>query len=175
MDKKEKIRQMKALDEKILNERAFISHYEEARSKPEYGWGHIGKIMLVGQNPAWSNKEGKRGDSHFDEFFLELIDPLTKKDFYFTNLIKFPADLGELEDHVFEISLRYLKEEIKIVEPKIIITLGRKSREWVEKLNISFFSIEHPGSIRYGNLTETAWKRKFNDILSTYKLLTKGK
>ena len=169
-----KKKQMKQLNTSIAENLEFGHYYAKNNCKPEFGWGRAGKIMFVGQNPAFSNSEGKRGDSDFDKFFLELVAPLTKEDFYFTNLVKFPADLGDLEDDIFELSLGYLREEIKIVEPKIIITLGNKSREWVEKLKISYFSLIHPGAIRYGSITEADWKRKLNDILSTYKLLTKG-
>jgi uracil-DNA glycosylase len=165
---------MALLNEQIKTELSFQQYYTDDECKPEFGWGAAGKIMFVGQNPSWSNKEGKRGDSEFDKRFLELVSPLDRHDFYFTNLIKFPADLGEMEDTVFKTSLFYLKEEIAIVEPKIIITLGNKAKEWVEKLNISFFSVYHPSSIKYGSITEVAWQKKLNDILSTYKLLTKG-
>ena len=166
---------MKQLNSEIRMNMDFEHYYRKNNCQPEFGWGRAAKIMFIGQNPAFSNLTGKRGDSNFDKYFLELVAPLTKEDFYFTNLIKFPADLGELEDDIFEQALHYLKAEIKIVEPKIIITLGNRSKEWVEKIGISFFSIIHPGAIRYGSMTEADWKRKLNDILSTYKLLTKGK
>ena len=169
-----KQKQMILLNKKILHDSHFDRIYAAGDCKPEFGWGRANKIMFIGQNPSFSNLSGKRGDSEFDKFFLELIDPLTKEDFYFTNLIKFPADLGDLEDDVFVRSLSYLKEEIKIVEPKIIITLGRRAQEWVEKLKISYFSLVHPSAMKYGTITEVDWKRKLNDILSTYKLLTKG-
>lgn len=169
-----KKKEMKQLNEAVFNDISFGHFYQKYNCIPEFGWGRAEKIMFVGQNPAFTNLSGKRGDSEFDKFFLELIAPLTKKDFYFTNLVKFPADLGELEDEIFEKSLLYLQWEIKIVNPKIIITLGNRSKEWVEKLGQSYFSLVHPGAIKYGTITEQDWKRKLNDILSTYKLLTKG-
>lgn len=151
--------------------------YWHAGETIEYGWGKAGKIMFIGQNPSNSNRTGKRGDSDFDKEFLEIIkkEGLTRKDFYFTNLIKIPVDMADVQRDDFMRSLNFVIDEVKIVEPDLIITLGKYSREWFAKARINFYSLPHPSSIRYGSITEEQWRKELKKILTTHKLLKKGK
>lgn len=164
---------MKDLNKKI-KESFFYWRYEK---EIEYGWGNAGKIMFIGQCPSNSNRTGKRGDSDFDKEFLRILelDGMTKKDFYFTNLIKIPIDFADVERNDFVNSVNFLIDEVKIVEPDLIITLGKPAREWFAKAKINFYSLTHPSAIRYGSITEEGWRKELKKILTTHKLLKKGK
>lgn len=150
--------------------------YKTYDTEIEWGWGRAGKIMFIGQCPAMSNNTGKRGDSEFDKFFLKLLEPLgiTKKDFYFTNLIKRPVHISEVDPRDIAVSTSYLRIESEIVKPDVIIALGNDAKNWFGKLNINFYSIIHPSAIRYGSITEDVWRNRLKDILSTNKLMKKN-
>lgn len=162
---------MEELKMEILSDPLYRTYDTEI----EWGWGRANKIMFIGECPSSSNLTGKRGDSNFDKFFFEILKPLkiTKKDFYFTNLIKRPVDIYDIDPVDIAQSASYLRTEVEIVKPDVIITLGKHAKNWFGKLNINFYSIVHPSSTRYGSITEEEWRHRLKQILSTNKLIKK--
>lgn len=162
---------MQEINSKIADSVFYYSY----RDQIEYGWGKAGKIMFVGQNPSFANTTGKRGDSDFDKEFLRVLklEGITKKDFYFTNLIKIPIDMADVTERDFIESLNFVLDEVKVVEPDLIITLGKYARQWFAKSRINFYSLPHPSAIRYGSITEEWWRKELKKILKTHKALSK--
>lgn len=139
----------------------------DRRFKHEFGWGVLDKIMFIGQCPAFSNWKGKRGNSEFDKFFMELIQPigLTFSDFYFTNLVKIPVKISDMNEAVLEHCATHLIDEVKLVKPKAIFALGKYAYQFSKKAGIDCKPLAHPGSIKYGNITEEAWKQELKEKL----------
>lgn len=162
--------QMEQFREMVESDRFYV---DATGYKIEWGWGKAGRIMFIGQCPAQSNWMGKRGDSDFDKAFLNLLKPLKidPEKFYFTNVVKIPVKMEVLPDYIFERNARYLYDEIQIVNPKIIIALGRYAKDALGLIKVNFFSIPHPGSIRYGNISEDNWRKNLKEIIRTYKSL----
>lgn len=142
----------------------------DKRFKHEFGWGVFGKIMFIGQCPAFSNKNGKRGNSEFDKFFLELIQPLglTFSDFYFTNLVKIPVKINDVNPEVLEHCASHLLKEVEIVKPKVILCLGKFSYLYARKAGINCRPLAHPGSIKYNTITQEQWILELSQKLHQY-------
>lgn len=80
----------------------------------------------VGENP---NRKALLGPKGCGPYFERLIRS-TKyyEDFYITNALK------TLED---KINQKYLNEEIDLIQPRKIITLGQKADKFLQKMNIN--------------------------------------
>lgn len=142
----------------------------DRRFKHEFGWGVLNKIMFIGQCPAFSNTQGKRGNSEFDKFFMTLIEPLglSFTDFYFTNLVKTPVKINDMNEAVLKHCATHLVDEVKLVKPQLVLCLGKFSYQYAKKAGIQCRPLAHPGSIRYGNMTEEQWKEELKVKLHQY-------
>lgn len=145
----------------------------DAQYQPEFGWGTPGKIMIIGISPGKSNPNGLQGNSPWDEFFLRLIKPfnLTPDDFYFTNLIKIPCNVRELDPSVLEHAGNHVIDEIDAVNPTAIITLGAPPFHTLKKNSglkgRSLTKMTHPSAMKYGGITKEAWLEEFEQALNT--------
>ncbi len=135
-------------------------------------------ILLVGEAPgAKEIEQGKpfvgQAGKNLDHF-LEILE-LEREDIYITNVVKFrpyrvsaktgkkvnrPPNRQEIEKHI-----QYLQEEIEIIQPKIIVTLGNvplrallrddqaKIGDYhgkiIDKDPFFIFPLYHPASILY--------------------------
>jgi DNA polymerase len=107
--------------------------------KPVFGEGNPdADIMFIGEAPGTQEAEtgrpfvGKAG-KHLD-LLLRSID-LQREDVYITNIVKDrPPD--NRNPHVTEIEIYspFLREQLAIIQPKIIATLGRFAMEFIIKL-----------------------------------------
>lgn len=85
-------------------------------------------IMIIGddsnlyENGDWETKKESSG-----EFFIKLCElvGLTKKDFYLTNVIKCNAKMSEMTEEEITFYKEILEMEIALVNPKIIVPLGK--------------------------------------------------
>lgn len=134
---------------------------------PELGWGESDEYFFIGQCPALTNKDGKRGTSNFDKFFLELLDEagFRKDQFYFTNLVKIPILINYVSEASIEHCGHHVLEELEIIKPKVVITLGQYASNWIRNQNIPHYELKHPGSIRYkGSIARTMWVEELKQI-----------
>lgn len=124
----------------------------------EKGWGVPGKILFVGQCPAPSSIDKKEGESDFDKFFISLLEEVgvSKNDFFFTNLVKSPmssSTMGLLTREELDHWYDHLDEEIGLIRPKVIVTLGKFSGAWGasrrEKHQCKIIDIQHPSFLYY--------------------------
>lgn len=86
-------------------------------------------IMLVGEAPgAAEDREGRPFIGASGKFLAEMLEDigLSRQDVYITNIVKYrpPANRDPLPDEI-ETFKPYLQQQIDIIKPKIIITLGR--------------------------------------------------
>lgn len=134
---------------------------------PELGWGTPEKILFVGQCPAFSNIHGVRGTSKFDKFFLELLKPvgLTSNDFFFTNLVKVPAKMSLLSEEALDHCASHVKDEIALIRPKFIFTLGKFSYQSLKKKGVRVYGMTHPGAIHHGAISIEQWQEGLKNLL----------
>lgn len=86
-------------------------------------------LMFIGDDPnLYENGEGDTKRESSGEFFLKLCElvGLNKKDFYLTNVIKCNARLSEMTDEEIEFYKEILEMEIALINPKIIVPLGKE-------------------------------------------------
>jgi uracil-DNA glycosylase family 4 len=155
------------------------------------------KVLLVGEAPGGEEEKlgrpfvGKAG-KNLDEFIV--LAGLERKDLYITNVVKFrptklspktgravnrTPDKNEIEDF-----LPLLKEEIKSVNPQVVVTLGNVPLKAVtedskisigdchgkviEKGGIKIFPLYHPASIIYNRSLADTYKE---DVLKLKEYL----
>ncbi len=90
-------------------------------------------IMFVGEAPGKNEDEqGKPFVGAAGKFLSEMLGSinLKREDIYITNVVKYrPPENRDPEPEEIEACMPWLHEQIKIIEPKIIVTLGRHAME----------------------------------------------
>lgn len=152
------------------------------------------KIMFVGEGPGAKEDElGKPfvgAAGKFLDEMLEIIN-LKRRDVYIANIVKCrpPRNRDPLPKEK-EICWNWLEQQIKIIQPKLVVTLGRHSMEsFLSGQKISechgkalrrkipnlgkqvFFTLYHPAAALYnGSMRETLIK-DFKKIPKVLKLV----
>ncbi len=141
----EKFDKMKEIRDRVLHLRESPLYEYRVQNKyfPVVGEGsHVAHIMFIGEAPGKNEAEtarpfcGKSGKV-LDEM-LESIS-LNRSDVYITNIVKDrpPENRDPSEDEI-KIYAPFLDEQIDIIQPKVIATLGRFSMAYVmNKLGLS--------------------------------------
>jgi len=165
LTKKQKIEELnKEYEEKIKNE------IEEKKLKLSKnfvpGEGNLNaKIFIVGQAPGEEEDKQKRP---FVGKAGKLLDEVLKKnrikreECYITSVVQFfPFENRVPEDYEVQMCLPFLKKQIEIVKPEIIVLLGNvaakafgfslKDRGFHSTLNGKFFVTFHPAAALRGN------------------------
>jgi len=179
-----------------LNQEIKIASEKEfANRKVVFGEGKINSdIMLIGEAPG--GEEDKQGRPFVGSAgknlnqFLNVLE-LKRENIYISNVVKIrpfklspktgkpvnrPPDASELN-----LFIPYLKKEIDIINPKIIVTLGNTALRAVlddktasigdyhgkisHKNNLSIFALYHPASIIYNQ----SLKEVYNEDLLKLK------
>ncbi len=113
-------------------------------------------IMFIGEAPGKNeDAQGKPFVGAAGKFLSEMLATinLKREDIYITNVVKYrPPENRDPEPEEIEACMPWLHEQIKIIEPKIIVTLGRHA-------------MEHfiPGK-KISEVHGQAFRRKFDDI-----------
>lgn len=93
--------------------------------------GRSAKMMLVMDCPNWSDEDaGKMGEGKANDYLRAAIKNagLSYRDVYITSLVKAPKDKGgQLENEMIIGCQDYLKREIDLLKPPVIVTLGSKT------------------------------------------------
>ncbi len=120
----------------LLNERVLTCENCVLRAtcrRPVPGAGNFGaKIMIIGEAPGkeediqWAPFVGRSGKLLTN--ILESLDLLRERDYYITNIVKCrpPENRDPLPGEISTCS-PYLVEQINLMKPELIITLGRFS------------------------------------------------
>jgi DNA polymerase len=106
-------------------------HRSRNRAVPGEGPTHA-EMMFIGEGPgARENEQGRPFVGAAGKFLDQLLEQagVTRADVWITNVVKCrpPGNRDPLPDEVETCTSNYLQHQIKIVNPSIIVTLGRFS------------------------------------------------
>lgn len=164
----------------------YLGRCEENRGRQVLGrkCGKQPKIIFVGQNP-WSNpiilRKGKTRyafTGKAGELLDECLEEYRLYDMsYITNLVRCSTPGNEQLDKVeVKACLRYLRNEIEIIKPKLIVALGSTSRKWLRghyenfhKVKLSatsrmVYSMPHPSYVLRGGMGGATYRDNFIKI-----------
>ena len=126
--------QLDAIAQQILNCRKCPLH--KTRKNPVPGEGNPqAKIMFIGEAPGyWEDVKGKPFVGAAGKFLDTLIAilNLSRKDIFITNVLKCrPPKNREPSPNEVQQCTPYLDKQIRIIQPKFIITLGNYSTGYI--------------------------------------------
>ena len=106
-------------------------HRSRKKAVPGEGPTHT-EIMLIGEGPGFhENEQGRPFVGASGQFLDQLLEQagVTRKDVWITNVVKCrpPGNRDPLPDEIETCTSNYLQHQIEIVNPSIIVTLGRFS------------------------------------------------
>jgi uracil-DNA glycosylase len=106
-------------------------HRSRKKAVPGEGPTHT-EIMLIGEGPGFhENEQGRPFVGASGKFLDQLLEQagVTRADVWITNVVKCrpPGNRDPLPDEVETCTSNYLQHQIRIVNPSIIVTLGRFS------------------------------------------------
>jgi uracil-DNA glycosylase family 4 len=106
-------------------------HRSRTEAVPGEGPTHT-EIMFIGEGPGASeDKQGRPFVGASGKFLNQLLEQagVTRADVWITNVVKCrpPGNRDPLPDEIEICTSNYLQHQIKIVNPSIIVTLGRHS------------------------------------------------
>jgi len=105
----------------------------ESRKKSVPGDGPAdAEIMFIGEGPGFhENEQGRPFVGAAGKFLDQLLEQagVTRSDVWITNVVKCrpPGNRDPLPDEVEICTSNYLQHQVKLVDPSIIVTLGRFS------------------------------------------------
>ena len=106
-------------------------HRSRKKAVPGEGPTHA-EIMLIGEGPGFhENEQGRPFVGASGKFLDQLLEQagVTRADVWITNVVKCrpPGNRDPLPDEIETCTSNYLFNQIEIVNPSIIVTLGRHS------------------------------------------------
>ena len=106
-------------------------HRSRKKAVPGEGPTHA-EIMFIGEGPgARENEQGRPFVGASGKFLDQLLEQasVTRADVWITNVVKCrpPGNRDPLPDEIETCTSNYLQHQIRIVDPSIIVTLGRHS------------------------------------------------
>ncbi|QSX06933.1 uracil-DNA glycosylase [Sedimentibacter sp. zth1] len=155
----------------------------EMRTNVVFGEGNANSvIMFVGEGPGYNEDlQGRPFVGKAGQLFEKMIKSinLTREDIYITNIVKCrpPKNRNPMDDEQ-ELCIDYLRWQVKLINPKIIVCLGSVAAKkliysnktitsmrgkWVDKGGILFTAIYHPS---YLLRNESAKKDAWQDLKS---------
>jgi len=143
--KKSKEEKIEELDLKIKNCKK--CNLWKTRNKPLVGDGSIhADILLIGESPGYNeNLVGKAFVGEAGKILDKLLSLINLKrdEIYITNILKcHPPKNHNPSRQEIDSCIGYLHEQIKIIKPKIILTLGKyASKEVFTNFNLIFTRI----------------------------------
>lgn len=159
------------------------------RTKTVFGTGDPAtKVMFIGEGPGRDEDlQGKPFVGRSGQLLTKIIEAIDfkREDVYITNIVKCrpPNNRDPQEDEV-RCCEQYLKEQIKLIKPRVICALGRVSAHWLLDTKDSLASLRksenqyegtrvlvtyHPAALlRNPNLKKDAWEdfKKLRSMLS---------
>ncbi len=125
---------MKRIEEEIKNCNLCALH--ETRNNSVVGDGSLdAEIMFIGEGPGyWEDMKGKPFVGRAGKVLDELLESIGLKrgDIYITNVVKCrpPENRDPLPEEISACS-QYLDRQILLIQPKVIVTLGRFALSYV--------------------------------------------
>jgi len=123
--------QLDAIQQQIIDDDVTPELREQA-TQLVFGEGNPNAdIVIIGEAPG--KKEDELGQpfvgasGKFLDSMLEMID-LKREDIYITNIVKYrPPDNRDPKPEEKKAFLPYLQSQLEVIQPKILVTLGRHS------------------------------------------------
>jgi len=108
----------------------------EKRKNPVPGEGDINAdVMFIGEAPGyWEDVKGKPFVGSAGEILDEMLSKigLSRNEVYIANILKCrPPENRDPSASEIEACVPYLDQQIRIIKPKIIVTLGRHSTSYI--------------------------------------------
>ena len=131
MPNTDKQTQLDAIQQQIIDDDVTPELREQA-TQLVFGEGNPNAdIVIIGEAPG--KKEDELGQpfvgasGKFLDSMLEMID-LKREDIYITNIVKYrPPDNRDPKPEEKKAFLPYLQSQLEVIQPKILVTLGRHS------------------------------------------------
>lgn len=106
-------------------------HRSRKKAVPGEGPAHA-EIMFIGEGPGFhENEQGRPFVGAAGKFLDQLLEQggVTRADVWITNVVKCrpPGNRDPLPDEIETCTSNYLQHQIRLVDPSIIVTLGRFS------------------------------------------------
>ncbi|MCW4017638.1 MAG: uracil-DNA glycosylase [Candidatus Bathyarchaeota archaeon] len=117
------------------------------------------KVMIVGQNPGADEDEtGRPFVGRAGKFLTKTLAEfgIKRETLYITNIVKHtsPENRKPYPDEVAA-CLPYLQEQIRVIQPKIIVLLGASAKETPRVEGIEYFEVVHPSAaMRFTKMRE---------------------
>lgn len=122
-------------DLKNITKNCFLCELSKSRKNVLFGQGdQNAKLMFIFDEPTATEDEmnsffvGKNGEQLAK--MIENVLPLKKEDVYITPLVKCRSNNGANISH-YESCSAYLHKQIDILNPKLIVTLGEKTYQYL--------------------------------------------
>jgi len=116
--------------ERIENCTDCVLHHSRVKAVPGEGPENA-EIMFIGEGPGFhENQQGKPFVGQAGKFLDELLEKagLNRNDVFITNVVKCrPPGNRDPQPEELEACAKYLDRQIELINPKIIVTLGRFS------------------------------------------------
>ena len=136
----DRIELLSKIKDEVLNLKESPLYRERIKNKvfPVIGEGsHHAKIMFVGEAPGKNEaKTGRPFCGASGKILDELLASvgIERKDVYITNIVKDrpPSNRDPLPEEI-KIYGPYLDRQIEIIQPEVIVTLGRFSMDYIMK------------------------------------------
>ena len=145
-------------------------------------------IVFIGEAPGKNEDiEGKPFVGAAGKFLNEMLETigLKREDVYITNIVKYrPPENRDPSDEEKEVFLPFLDEQLTVIQPKLVVTLGRHSMNaFLPELKISqvhgqpkrfrgqvYLPLYHPAAALYnGGMRQTL----LDDFAKIPKILNK--
>lgn len=128
MDKQQ---QLNALKQRIIDDKV-TPELAESATQLVFGDGSIdAAVVLIGEAPGkQEDLQGKPFVGASGKFLNEMLDMvgMKREDVYITNIVKYrPPDNRDPKPEEKKAFLPYLQSQLEIIQPKVIVTLGRHS------------------------------------------------
>ena len=106
-------------------------HHSRKKAVPGEGPAHA-EIMFIGEGPGFhENEQGRPFVGAAGQFLYQLLAQagVTRADVFITNVVKCrpPGNRDPLPDEIETCTSHYIDRQIEIINPRIIVTLGRFS------------------------------------------------
>lgn len=170
-ERKEKMRAIR--DEIIaLTQSPLYAYRVKNSALPVIGEGsHAAKIMCIGEAPGLNEaKTGRPFVGAAGKFLNELLEGIgvKREDVYITNIVKDrPPENRDPTPQEIELYGPFLDRQIDIIQPRVIVTLGRFSMNYIMKKFGLDFDIEPISKAHGKTYTATASFGEFK-ILTMY-------
>jgi len=141
------------------------------------GWGEPGGVLFVGMNPSKCRYPGNKiWDNERYSFFLEMLNEMNYDNvpLFFTNLVKCSTFDNSLSlQMMLECDRRILYNEVILVDPKIIVSLGNVVWNFLRGYHgYEVFKIWHPSYVKiYGMSKMNNYRMQVKKVFDRMRII----